>query len=99
MLVNGGIFLLFSIIIFLVYINFANSEFFHAFGTISNSMRCSSQNFSGDGTFTYSAGTIGTCEYIFKSLGNVLRIRWKSFTVPGEMPFCSDRDYVKVYIG
>ena len=98
MLVNGGIFLLVSIIIVLEYIDFTNSEFFHAFGTILNSTRCSSQNFSGDGTFTYSPGTIGTCEYIFNSLDNVLRIRWRSFVVPGEMAFC-DKDYVKVYIG
>ena len=62
---------------------------------------CSSKNFRGDGSFSYNYGTSGTCTYKFKNDDNdVMKIQWgTSFDVQGYMPSCTDKDYVKVYIG
>ena len=57
------------------------------------------RSYSGNGDFNFNTGVKGSCEYQFKNQGDVTRINWKTFNVPGRMPGCSDKDYVKVYIG
>lgn len=65
-----------------------------------SSMPCVSKSFYESGTFNLGYGETGTCTYNFKSrYSGVMKISWTSFTVPGNMPTCSDKDYVKVYIG
>lgn len=65
-----------------------------------SSTHCVSKNFYKSGTFNVGYGETGTCTYNFKSrYSKVMKISWVSFTVPGNMPTCRDKDYVKVYIG
>ena len=65
-----------------------------------SSMHCVSKNFYEGGTFKVGYGETGTCTYNFKSrYSGVMKISWVSFTVPGNMPTCMDKDFVKVYIG
>ena len=69
-------------------------------GLIRNeASQCGQRSYSGNGDFNFNAGVKGSCEYHFKNQGDVTRISWKTFNVPGRMPDCSDKDYVKVYIG
>ena len=61
--------------------------------------RCGQRSYSGNGDFNFNAGVKGSCEYHFRNQDDVTRISWKNFNVSERMPDCSDKDYVKVYIG
>ena len=56
--------------------------------------------YKGPGCFS-SHAFIGTCTYFFydSKVSYLMKIKWEKFEVPGKMPWCSDKDYVKVSLG
>lgn len=63
-------------------------------------MQCGLSTYSGSGDFSFNANIkTNSCKYDFINPNAVTRITWKTFNVPGKMPNCNDKDYVKVYIG
>ena len=61
--------------------------------------QCGRSIYDGSGYFSFNTGISGSCAYHFKNQNAVTKITWTTFNVPGKMPDCSDKDYVKVYIG
>ena len=63
-------------------------------------MQCGFPIYTGSGNFSFSTGIkANSCRYDFINRDAVTKITWTTFNVPGKMPNCNDKDYVKVYIG
>ena len=61
--------------------------------------QCGPSTHTGSDDFSFSTGITNSCVYHFENQNAVSKITWTTFNVPGKMPDCSDKDYVKVYFG
>jgi len=69
--------------------------------SVSGQSSCGTTNFDGksSGSIQLTSSTSKFCTYNIANRGSVVKLRWRTFNVPGTMPYCNNEGYVEVYIG